>query len=307
MTKVLFTGGGGAGNEAIWRLLKDKYDLYFADADAKSINPIIPEEKRLWIPLASNESYISYVIGLAKGLNIDLIIPGVDEELPQLAFYSPIELLLPDAEYIETMSDKLNMIRTLKYKNILVPFTQVLSTRPIRINYPCIVKPRHGRGSRDVRIMNNQREVNGLRFGLGDEADNYIIQEKIEGVEYTVQMVANAQGTLQAIVPVRVDIKCGVTIRAETDDNPIVIEACKKIHEAVPTKGCYNIQLISTGDKVYPFEINPRISTTFCMTLAAGIDPIMIYGSFLKLADGLLPFNKIKLQRHWTNYFTEEV
>ncbi len=35
MKKILFTGGGGAGNEALWNNLKDKYNIYF---DHNNIN-----------------------------------------------------------------------------------------------------------------------------------------------------------------------------------------------------------------------------------------------------------------------------
>ncbi len=306
MIKVLFTGGGGAGNEALWRLLNNRYELHFADADRNNINPIIPEDRRHLIPFADESEFIIKMIGLCLRLGIDLIIPGVDEELLLFAknihSFLPTKLLLPDTKYIETMLDKLNMIRTLEEKRIKVPFTCLL-TDWFNINYPCIIKPRHGRGSRGLQIVNNFSEIEDAY--LREWPEEMILQQKIEGIEYTVQMIVDSQAQLKSIVPIKIDIKKGITIRAETDDNKYVLEACKKIHEVMPTKGCYNIQLMLTKDnEVYPFEINPRISTTFCMTVAAGIDPIDIFLNGNN-SEELLPFNKIKLQRHWTNYFTE--
>ena len=32
MKKILFTGGGGAGSEAIWKSLNIDYEIFFADA-----------------------------------------------------------------------------------------------------------------------------------------------------------------------------------------------------------------------------------------------------------------------------------
>jgi carbamoyl-phosphate synthase large subunit len=306
LIKVLFTGGGGAGNEALWRLLNNRYELHFADADRNNINTIIPENRRHNIPLANDEDFIFQINTLCKIYDIDLIVPGVDEELILLAKYcraNNVEILLPDIDYIETMLDKYIMNQVLADKGINVPLTGLLS-QGLNWECPCIVKPRNGRGARGFRIINECGELVKL-WEDTEHTENIVIQQKIEGTEYTVQMIADSYGSLKAIVPVKIDIKKGITIRAETDNNPQVIEACKKIHEAIPTKGCYNIQLILTKDgEVYPFEINPRISTTFCMTVAAGIDPIDI---FLNGNDSkkLLPFNKIKLQRHWTNYFTE--
>jgi carbamoyl-phosphate synthase large subunit len=72
----------------------------------------------------------------------------------------------------------------------------------------------------------------------------------------------------------------------------------------MPTSGCYNIQLILTKEgKALPFEINPRISTTFCLIVAAGIDPIAIFleqdpnKEISKFTEG------VKLRRHWRNFF----
>ena len=42
---ILFTGGGGIGNELIWKILKKKYNLFFCDVSLENINPIIPRNK----------------------------------------------------------------------------------------------------------------------------------------------------------------------------------------------------------------------------------------------------------------------
>ena len=74
------------------------------------------------------------------------------------------------------------------------------------------------------------------------------------------------------------EIKKGITIRAYTENNEIVSKACVEIHNKFPTFGCYNIQLIlDNKNNVLPFEINPRISTTICLVLASGVDPINLF------------------------------
>jgi carbamoyl-phosphate synthase large subunit len=202
------------------------------------------------------------------------------------------------------MLDKLNMIRSLSEKGIPVPNSQNLVDDLNDIHFPCISKPRSGRGSRDVRVLNSIADVKLLKLTLGDGAEKIMVQDKVEGVEYTVQMLADNTGRLHAIVPVRIDIKRAITIRAETEAEPRVIAACHSIHKAMPTSGCYNIQLILTKEgKALPFEINPRISTTFCLIVAAGIDPIAIFleqdpnKEISKFTEG------VKLRRHWRNFF----
>lgn len=312
MIKVLFTGGGGAGNEALWRLLGHRYTLHFGDADPIAIDPCIPEDRRHQLPWASDSDFVGKMADLCRRLGIDLLVPGVDEELLALARNSnvlaPTRLLLPHADYVETMLDKLHMVMSLSEKKIPVPLSRTLADDLKGFRFPCISKPRSGRGSRDVRVLNSIADAMSLNSTLGNAAEKMLVQDKVEGVEYTVQMVADAKRRLCAIVPVRVGIKRGITIRAETEAEPRVIAACHAIHQAIPTEGCYNIQLmLTTGGNVLPFEINPRISTTLCLVVAAGIDPVSIFLEHVR-NDGILPFvSGVQLRRHWTNHFSSQL
>lgn len=312
MMNVLFTGGGGAGNEALWRLLGHRYALHFGDADPLTIDPAIPENRRHQLPWASDPNFLGKMVNLCHRLSIDLLVPGVDEELLALAqgvdALTPTRLLLPHADYVKTMLDKLSMIQALSEKKVRVPASRTLSDDLDGQSFPCIAKPRSGRGSRDVRVLTSKAEALALRVALGHSARMTLLQEKIEGIEYTVQMVADAECRLRAIVPVKISIKRGITLRAETEAEPRVIDACREIHQAAPTGGCYNIQLMLTPEGyVFPFEINPRISTTLCLSVAAGIDPLTVFlgnlldGDFLPFATGL------QLRRHWTNHFLQGV
>lgn len=311
MTTVLFTGGGGAGNEALWRLLGQRYTLHFGDADSVAIDPSIPEDRRHQLPWASDSEFVGKMASLCHKLKIDLLVLGVDEELLALARHAdtlaPTRLLLPHTDYVETMLDKLQMVRALSARNIPVPSSRTLADDLAGVRFPCISKPRSGRGSRDVRVLASLADAVALASALGPAAHTMLAQDKIEGVEYTVQMVADAKGRLCAIVPVRIKIKRGITIRAETDAEPRVVAACQAIHEAIPTGGCYNIQLMLTPDgRILPFEINPRISTTLCLVVAAGVDPISVFLG-QAAADGLIPFTpNITLNRHWSNYLSNE-
>ena len=81
MMNLMFTGGGGPGNEAIYRLWKDQYNLYFADADLVSIHPDIPRNVCFEIPIATSPNFFNQLLQIVKNLKIEILIPGVDEEL----------------------------------------------------------------------------------------------------------------------------------------------------------------------------------------------------------------------------------
>ena len=310
MIRLLFTGGGGAGNASIYRTLEDRYEMHFADADALAMDPVLPRDRRHAIPLANSGNFISGVSELCAALRIDVVIPGVDEELPLIpevvSNIEGLEALLPDAGYVTSMLDKLAMAEALKAADLPVPHTATAAEGRTGA-FPCIVKPRHGRGSRGVQILKTAEQVEAYVLLSGLNPEQIILQDLQEGQEYTVLMAADRRARLRAVVPVKIDVKRGITLRAETAYDADVIRGCQAIHEALPTKGCYNIQLIKTSmGHIMPFEINPRVSTTFCLGLSAGIDPIAIHRDGV-VGDDLLLFRRgVRLRRHWTNYIEIE-
>lgn len=288
-----------------------RYNLFFGDADLQAIDPGIPADRRILLPWASDPKFIAKIGGFCRDLKIDLLIPGVDEELLVLArsaeALAPTRLLLPKADYVEVMLDKLHMVRALSAKKIQVPFTKTLADDFGGFSFPCISKPRCGRGSRGVGELSSISEAISLKTALGPFAYQMLMQEKIKGTEYTVQMIADAHGRLCAVVPVRVGMKRGITLRAETEAEPRVAEACCAVHQAISAEGCYNIQLMLTpkGD-IFPFEINPRVSTTLCLVVASGIDPIAIFLEKNHPKELRQFKSGIKLSRHWKNIIKKE-
>jgi carbamoyl-phosphate synthase large subunit len=301
MKRILFTGGGGAGNEALFRLFGDRYEMHFADADAQAIDPSIPEDRRHEIPFANVPDFGKKLCELFQTLGIDLLVPGVDEELPivaDLVERGRLKALLPPKPFVETHMDK---AESMKQLGELAPRT-VPAEKAADLGFPCIVKPRKGRGSRGVSIIKSPEQLAAYLTLSDQEAGGCIAQEQGVGEEFTVMMAADSAGTLRAIVPVAVGIKRGITLRAETRRDEIVEAACRKVHEADPVPGCYNIQLIRQDDgRILVFEINPRVSTTMCLGVAAGVDPVSIFLDVEK-TDGLLPFEEnVQLRRFWIN------
>ncbi len=303
MKKILFTGAGGAGSEALFRLLSDRREIHFADADTQAIDPVIPEDRRHQIPFANDPTFGKKLSDLFQTLEIDLLVPGVDEELPPVAALveaGRLHALLPPKRFVETHLDKLASARALGGS---APRT-VPAEEAETLGFPCLVKPRRGRGSRGVAVIRSVRQLEGYLALYGTEPESAVAQELATGREYTVLMAADTAGNLRAIVPVAVEVKRGITLRAHTARDRAVEEACRAVHAADPVSGCYNIQLMrDSGGRVRIFEINPRVSTTLCLGVAAGVDPVEIFLS-PPAGGGLLPFREaLQLRRHWINRF----
>ena len=305
MKKIFFTGGGGAGNEAIYRLLSKKYEVHFGDADIEAIPYSIPEKSRHQILHASSPDFTKHLECVCKELKIDLLIPGVDEELPLLSEMEVVTMM-PDHDYINIMLDKFLSANAISDAGLDSPLTITVAEFKAEkdLVFPCIAKPRNGRGSRNVKVLKCAEQVDSYLAYTDLFAEQVVLQELLKGQEYTVLMSSDSGGNLHAIVPILVDVKRGITLRAKTDNNQGVIDTCKAIHKALPTKGCYNIQLIYLENgQAMPFEINPRISTTFCLGLYAGVDPMQVYFGESP-SEELIAFQSgVMLRRSWVNHF----
>jgi carbamoyl-phosphate synthase large subunit len=127
------------------------------------------------------------------------------------------------------------------------------------------------------------------------------VQRFVEGQEYTIFVDVDINGNLKAIVPIKVLNKKAITLHGVTENNKRIINFIKDFNSKFKFRNSYNVQLIIKMNKIYVIEINPRISTTFVMTLKLGYDP------FAKKNNRaiFLPNKKLTLKRTWNNNFYE--
>ena len=218
MKRLLFTAGGSPGQEGIYRYLKKKYDLYFVDMNVSNISPVIPDDRKFQVPAVISEAYLPTIIRLCREMSIDLLVPGVDEELMKLHMASDkfenTMLFLPKPDFVETMSSKLDMVLALANKGIAVPKTVSADVDDMScVDEPYVVKPVHGRGSRNVFALDKAHQVASLYEAIRGKAESWIIQEKIIGEEYTVQVIAGPDSEIIAILPIKISKSAGVQFR----------------------------------------------------------------------------------------------
>lgn len=301
--RIFFTGGGGAASEALWRLLSNRHDLHFGDANRDAISPSIPDERCHNLPYANDEKFIPEIAELCNKLQINLLVPGVDEELLPLCLSRETgnipEIFAPSADFVSLMLDKLKCLESIKLMGLSAPKTLPID-QAAEIDFPLIVKPRRGRGSRGVRVLNSTAEIEAYKTLYQLDSQSLIAQEFVHGVEYTVCVAGNKKGHLMAIVPVKVIYKKGITIRAKIENDPRIIDYARQFQETFKVSGVYNIQcMLNREGKVLPFEVNPRISTTFCLAIASGFDPFQHDESSDEKI--FLPKIELYLKRNWYN------
>lgn len=307
--RILLTSAGGAAVPALAQFWSGKHVVFAADMDRNACPACIPVERCFELPSGDAPDYSAALSLLCTEQRIDLVIPGADEELRACANFLAPPALCPDSTYVSWALDKYGVALALRPLG-LAPLTvlggdreRLESTAP-DLQLPVIVKPRWGRGSRGVVHCETRAEVKRYFLRTSLVSDRVIVQERIEGQEYTVTVVAEYETQrLRAIVPVRVERKRGVTIVGTTQREPRVIEACRLLHHKLPTRGVYNVQGILTSSGAFKiFEINPRVSSTLSLVIAADVDPLV-----LCFSDVLAPFSEgvtLRRRREWRDDFS---
>jgi carbamoyl-phosphate synthase large subunit len=139
-----------------------------------------------------------------------------------------------------------------------------------------VVKPRTGRGSRGLGIVADVGSLNEFLTTSDYAYDRLLLQEYVDGIEYTVSVVVWRDGVVQSVVPKEIVLKRGITQIAVTRRIDRIDAICKAVQQRLRGDGPFNVQLRldrATGEPRI-FEINPRFSTTVSLTTAAGVDEV---------------------------------
>lgn len=279
--KLFFTGGGGAGTiEAVKALKALGYAIVTADATPTSAG-FSWADRSYVIPFGIDDAFVPALREIVTREKPDYIIPLVDEEIPKVHRFvreemPSLTIVGPTLEFSELTLDKWAMAQALAKHGLSVARTW-LASDAANATYPAIVKPRQGRGSRGLAFLDSASDLRAYLGAAAKDADQYIVQERLRGPEFTTSVVVGLDGTLFSVVPKEAADKRGITQVGITRNVPAIDELCRGITRALDPRGPYNVQLI-LGDDGVPrvIEINPRYSTTMALTLAAGVNEVDI-------------------------------
>jgi len=254
------------------------------------VNPLSPavcaSDRAYRVPLASDPHYIDDVLAIAVGEQIGVIIPTIDDELTLFAgardrfAAAGVRVMVSPPETTALCNDKLATCRELRGHGIAAAESYLPPDLPESPLFPLFIKPRYGRGSVGAFAVRNARE---LAFFL-DYVPEPVVQEFLDGPEFTIDMMCNFAGCPLSIVPrERVVIRAGVIDRGRTVKDDRLIGLATACAAALRFVGPVNIQCRIVDERPVIFEINPRFSGGIPLTIEAGADfPMMV----LQLAAG---------------------
>ncbi len=276
---VLLTGAGGAVLPLLIKLLREQgYRVLAADMDAEAVGLFLAD-KGFVIPGGKSADFVPAIREICQQEKVDAIVPLVDEEL--LAAWDladdGIQVILPRKEFVALCLDKWQLMNKLYQAGIRVPETRLACDSDMGLGFPVIVKPRTGRGSRGLGLVHSDLELQAFLAASAYSREENLLQEYIEGTEFTVSVLVWRDGQVQAVVPKEIISKKGITRIAVSRLNPAIDSVCRQVQQALQADGPFNVQLrLDAHGEPCIFEINPRFSTSISLTIAAGINELLI-------------------------------
>jgi len=242
-------------------------------------------DKYYLVANSTEQIFIPEILNICKRESIKLLIPTRDGELLLFAenkhkfVEQGVQVMVSNPEIIEICNDKYKFYRFLKKNNIPTPKTLLPDQINSSLNYPLLVKSKYGSGSKDIFIAKNKRE---LEFFNG-YINNPIIQEFLNGKEYTIDLLSDFNGKVITIVPrERIEIFSGESYKGKTIKDYKAIEYAKNLAEKLGTIGHITIQFIKSIDGIKFIEVNPRFGGGANLSIKAGANTPLYLIKMLK-------------------------
>jgi carbamoyl-phosphate synthase large subunit len=316
MSGVLVTGAGGPASIAVVRALVERGESVVAvDADPLAAGLRIASRRAVICSPAEPDRFVDELATVVELFSVDLVVCTVSEEMLVLAgreheLTAPV--WIPSRRSVAACVDKWRFWKIAEHA--LIPAAPsmlgalddtALDAITDTLPAPWVVKPRFGRGSRDVYAVDDPAE---LAWACRRVAQP-IVQTRLRGREFTLDLLTTRDGTLAGAVPRwRLETMAGVSTKGRTFCDPRVTAIAERVVASYSLNGAANLQgFVTDDDEIVVVEVNPRFSGGLSLSLAAGAD---LVGEFVRGTLGMavrpeqLQFRPgITVVRHYTELF----
>lgn len=244
--------------------------------------------------------------------DMDAVCKVVDTIKPDFTFPVPIgkylmttayvneKFDLPGIRYNETNSsvDKYLFHKILSEKNlrqiISVLITHEADIAQINMEYPAILKPRFGSGSRNVFYVTNSEELLKAYNEISLAEEDYVLEQAVFGEEYGVDgAVINGKLIIVLVrkkentkLPIRQAISYCSVIDSHSQIYQLIKEYLQKVISTLEYNDCLiHADIIINKSDIFTIEISPRPSGhnlhNLFVPMATGIDMAEEYIKFL--------------------------
>lgn len=300
---AIVTGVGGGVGQSIIKGLKlsmqrrgdIQYKIIGTDADPLA-SGLYRTDIGYVVPKAKENGYIERLVEIANGEEADVIIPGSDPEVLEVAKNkgkveedANIKVLVSPADSVEIGLDKWRSFQFLEENGFLTPLTVLPDDADKllkRKGFPVVIKPRRGSASRGLFIATNEEE---LDYALSHSSSGVILQEYLipeswEGRkldldklsrqidEYSTEILVSKEGEILGSLSNWRKMVKGVPNIAKVKPFEKIRSACEEVVSNMNVLGPVNLQARITERGVTFFEINTRFTGSTAVRCVAGFN-----------------------------------
>ena len=268
--KILITCANGVTSYKLISKLSSKYIVYGIDMNITGIG----KSRCHYFYKSPNPNSKEYIPFLKRILNkVDIAFLYSDEEILSVLKaqkdkkIDDAKLILSNPETLEVCLDKMKLNKFFEKKQ-----TKFLKIPQLNHGSKCVIKPTYGRGSKNILFTKNKK----IRNFFSKLKKNFIVQEFIEGKEYTVDCYFDKSGILKDYLMRERIVKSSVSISSKIIKNEDVKKSLIYLSKLFKFQGPINIQFIKKKNIFYLIEINPRLSGSLSFSIEAGFDPFKL-------------------------------
>ncbi|MDP2649745.1 MAG: ATP-grasp domain-containing protein [bacterium] len=280
-TKIWLPGAGGPASIGVIKSLRSASEFNFkiitTDSNPLSAGFSFSDASFVLPPITSNK-WLEKALNLVKKEKIELIFPTSGFDIIPLAKNSKLfkryKTILAFSSFrtIELCNDKYALMKFLSRDFKLAWFSNQIN----KVKLPCVVKPTHGKGSRDIFVCHSRSELNYAASKIIPKET--LFQEYLPGTEYTIDVLSDLKGkSILAVVRVRIETRGGISSKGKVIRQKNIERQCMRIANKLKLKGitCFQMKENVKGEPMLT-EINPRIGGASVISTLAGANlPLM--------------------------------
>lgn len=244
---------------------------------------------------ADSPGFIDFINQLVNRNQIDLIIPGIEQDLYALwANRDKVQtkVVFGNELCMQLASDKLLTYNWLKDKDIrLIPtlYNTGFSDCREKLGLPFLLKPVLSSASKGIEKINTEEEFDFFTRRNGHAC----IYQRIIGSmdeEYTVNVFGDGEGTIMDLIMLKRKLSGeGATSKAVYSDNPVIAGYVQTLCTLLKPLGPLNIQLRMEEGVPYLLEINSRVSSSCSIRTAMGYNEAEMCVRFYLMGERIKP------------------
>ncbi|WP_040333885.1 ATP-grasp domain-containing protein [Candidatus Magnetobacterium casense] len=237
------------------------------------------------VPADADPGFIPRMLEICTEYEIVLLIPTRDEELPIFAQHQQrfadigVTVMVSSPLTIRTCQDKLLFYKFCTQHGFSAPRLYTAEAAEREITYPLLVKPRTGKGSRGIFLINSRKEHRRVL----EETPELLVQEFVRAQEYTIDLFADFNGWVISVVPrQRIVVLGGESFVGKTCRNLQLMDEAERLAVKLNLRGHNTLQCFLDGGCVKFIEVNPRFGGGAALGIAAGANSPLFLVRLLK-------------------------